>query len=171
MATKYILKRKTFGTYGINELNLLREGKKKGLSGSNLRNFISSNRGPSSGNMVSLTGVNNKNTAFGQKVNMTADKAASGVTSGIKAINDKEARRVMDRSSNILRSQTAKNTAMTANKKGFNNGFKAGQKSATLNGTVLKNTWNKMGTKGKIGTVAAGAAGLGLMAKGLFGSN
>lgn len=44
--------------------------------------------------------------------------------------------------------------------------FKAGQSKATVNKTTLMNTWNKMGTAGKVGTAAAAIGGTALLAKG-----
>lgn len=172
MATKYTLKRKYFGTYGTNELNLMREGKKAGLTGKNLRSYVTNNRATadtSNGMMASLTGVNNKGTTYGQEIqNNKADLAAARVTKTRADAATNEATRFNDRLTNKANPGTAKRTAMAARTKGYNAGMTAGRNSATLNGTVLKNTWNKMGKFGKAGTVAAGAAGLGLMAKGLF---
>ena len=46
--------------------------------------------------------------------------------------------------------------------------FDMGQKSVGIK-QGMKNTWNNMGTMGKVGTVAAGATVAGLALKGLFG--
>lgn len=47
--------------------------------------------------------------------------------------------------------------------------FEMGQKSVGIK-QGMRNTWNNMGTMGKVGTVAAGATVAGLALKGLFGS-
>lgn len=44
--------------------------------------------------------------------------------------------------------------------------FKAGQAKATINKGTIMNTWNKMGTAGKVGTAAAAIGGAALLAKG-----
>lgn len=44
--------------------------------------------------------------------------------------------------------------------------FKAGQAKATVNKGTIMNTWNKMGTAGKVGTAAAAIGGAALLAKG-----
>lgn len=48
-----------------------------------------------------------------------------------------------------------------------NNNFKNGMNSATVNRTTIANTWNNMGTAGKIATGAAVIGGTALMAKGI----
>lgn len=44
--------------------------------------------------------------------------------------------------------------------------FKAGQAKATVNKGTIMNTWNKMGTAGKVGTAAAAIGATALLAKG-----
>lgn len=44
--------------------------------------------------------------------------------------------------------------------------FKAGQAKATINKGTIMNTWNKMGTAGKVGTAAAAVGATALLAKG-----
>ena len=61
------------------------------------------------------------------------------------------------------------NALKSASKSAYTAGQTAGAKSVGLMGG-FKNTWAKAGTGGKAGMALAGAAGLGLMAKGLFGN-
>lgn len=61
--------------------------------------------------------------------------------------------------------ETYKNTPKVASGK---QAFQMGQKSVGIRQGAI-NTWNRMGTMGKAGTIAGGAVAAGLMAKGLFG--
>lgn len=76
----------------------------------------------------------------------------------------------------IKTAQKTGNTSNIANagyKSGFSQGsaagFAQGQKSVGFM-QGAKNTWNNMGTAGKIGTAAAAAGGAYLLGKGLFGN-
>ena len=77
-----------------------------------------------------------------------------------------EASKVAQRASNKAAGAAIAGAAKTANAKGYANGLKAGQASATINKGTLMNTWNKMGTAGKVGTAAAAIGGAALLAKG-----
>lgn len=86
-------------------------------------------------------------------------KLKSGIDSQAK-----EAQRAAERALNKANSGGVKNAAMRARTQGFN----AGQRSVgVMQG--MKNTWGRMGTAGKIGTVATGVTATGLALKGLFG--
>lgn len=70
--------------------------------------------------------------------------------------------------SNAAAADAAKAAQRAANK--ANPGlaaFKAGQAKATVNKGTLMNTWNKMGTAGKVGTAAAALGATVLAAKGV----
>ena len=74
------------------------------------------------------------------------------------AANAKAAQRAAERTALKANAPAVANVAKAANAKGYNAGVKAGQASATVNKGTIMNTWNKMGTAGKVGTAVAGAA-------------
>ena len=74
------------------------------------------------------------------------------------AANAKAAQRAAERTALKANAPAVANVAKAANAKGYNAGVKAGQASATINKGTIMNTWNKMGTAGKVGTAVAGAA-------------
>ena len=74
------------------------------------------------------------------------------------AANAKAAQRAAERTALKANAPAVANVAKAANAKGYNAGVKAGQSSATINKGTIMNTWNKMGTAGKVGTAVAGAA-------------
>lgn len=178
MASTFRLKRKCFGEYGEAALKALREGKAKGLAGKELQNYVSLNSGSSfagaslgnklggptviqanntgvttGGNMVSLTGQTNAK--YGKTYKGGADKAFKNVTTQQTNIAKQEAQRAAQRATNKANPGRAAANAMKG-------------KVGVMQG--MKNTWGRMGTMGKVGTVAAGAAVGGLALKGLFGN-
>lgn len=164
----FVLKRKLYAEWGANELKLMREARAAGMTPKQQREWVSMNR-TQTGNMTSLTNTGGK-TTYGQKANIkTVDKAAQNVTKTQQNIATQQAANQARRTANKANPLAAKQTAMAARTQGYNKGVQAGKNMATVNKTVLKNTWNKMGRGGKIGTVVAGTAAAGLMAKGLFG--
>lgn len=83
-----------------------------------------------------------------QKLSKTGGAAKLNDALGTKAVNVK---------SNV--NNMMNNQRLTTSNQNFKNGLN----SATVNKTTLMNTWNNMGTAGKVGTVA-GAAALGGLA-------
>lgn len=165
MSTTFKLKRKLYGEYGQKELGLLREAKAAGLSANEQRQWVKMNRGNSSGgNMVSLTGVDGK-TAYGQTVKTNATQAAQNVTKQQTTIANQQAKNAARRAANKANPAAAKQTAMMARNKGYQAGFAKGQSSVGIR-QGMRNTWNRMGRAGKIGTIAGGLALGGLALKG-----
>lgn len=151
----FIIKRKKyFSEWGEAHLAAMREGKKAGLKGKELRDWVTLNTKNvnTGGNMVSLTGQGQKSTKVGEKVNMNATQAAQNITNTQNQL-------VQQNQQNQIRRQAAKANAGTI-------GYNKGQQSVGIMGGI-KNTWNKAGTMGKIGMGAAGLAAAGTMAYGL----
>lgn len=91
--------------------------------------------------------------------NMSVKDAYSALKSNAaQAEAAKTAQRAAERTALKANAPAVANVAKAANAKGYNAGVKAGQASATINKDTLMNTWNKMGTAGKVGTAVAGAA-------------
>ena len=125
--------------------------------------------------MKGVGGSATANTAYG------AAGSNSAIGQANQAINTADATRTATR--NTIKSnpnlqnrmaevgKTSRQAGYNAGKTaGYNAGMTAGKNSATLNKQVMKNTWNKLGTGGKVG-VAAGAVALGgLAVKGLVGN-
>ena len=78
------------------------------------------------------------------------------------------ATRQVNRAANKANAAGVKEAAMKARTAGYNKGLMAGRNSVGIKQAAM-NSWNRMGKMGKAGTLAAGAVGVGLMAKGLFG--
>lgn len=178
MASTFILKRKCFNEWGADARAAYRKGIEMGLSGKDLRNYVSLNSGAttagaglgnrfggptvvqaqtssvtSGGNMVSLTG--NTNYDYGKKYNGGVDNAFNKVTNTQNKLTNK----------GIYGNNSA--TVSNIGKKPLK------PLNQVNKGTGLVNSWNKMGTMGKVGVGAGAVAGGYFLGKGLglWGNN
>lgn len=150
MATTFKLKRKTFALLGDGSGKSLMDFHKQyeaagGAKGTG-KTFKEWYRG----------GAPNTTLVGGSAVSQGS--AGSAIANTNKQIAQREARRAAQRAKNIANPGAAAAKA----------GFARGQASVGIKQGAI-NTWNRMGKLGKAGTIAAGVAATGLMAKGLFG--
>lgn len=160
MATTFKLKRKTFALLGDGSGKSISQFKAEyekagGLKGTG-KSFKDWYRGGSP-STVEVGGSAVSRGATGSAIANTNNQLAQA-----------SATRQANRAANRANAAGVKEAAMKARTAGYNKGLMTGRNSVGIKQGAL-NTWNRMGKMGKAGTLAAGAVGVGLMAKGLFG--
>ena len=160
MATTFKLKRKTFALLGDGSGKSISQFKAEYEKAGGLKGTGKSFKDWYRGGSPSTVEVG------GSAVSRGATGSAIANTNN--QLTQASATRQANRAANRANAAGVREAAMKARTAGYNKGLMAGRNSVGIKQGAL-NTWKRMGTMGKAGTIAAGAVATGLMAKGLFG--